>query len=120
MVTDPRLENLTWGRDSNHVAFTSSARNGGVNVVDLAAKTVAPFTDRRVEVAWTVDGARVAVTEVIPEDSFGYNGDPDRLGDRTLVNIFAPGGALWVNDATSALSTSTPDLQPTAVAARSP
>ncbi len=113
IVSDPQLENLAWGNDSTHVAFTSSSRaNGaGVYVVDLAAKTIAQFTDRRVEVAWSIDGGRVAVTEVIPEDGLGYNGDPDRLGDRTLVNIFAPGGALWVGDAASALDPSTPAVQ---------
>jgi gamma-glutamyltranspeptidase len=112
VVTDPRIENLTWANDAAHVAFTSSSRAGGagVYVVDLTARTIAQFTDRRVEAAWSSDGSRVAVTEVIPEDGLGYNGDPDRLGDRTLVNIFAPGGALWVGDAESALNTSTPAL----------
>jgi len=111
VVTDPRIENLTWANDAGHVAFTASARTGGVYVVDLAAKTIAQFTDRRVEAAWSSDGNRVAVTEVIPEDGVGYNGDPDRLGDRTLVNIFAAGGALWVGDATTALNQSSPTLE---------
>jgi gamma-glutamyltranspeptidase/glutathione hydrolase len=111
VVTDPRIENLVWGNDANHVAFISGGRNAGVSLVDLTAKTIAAFTDRHVEAAWTTDGTRVAITEVIPEDPIGYNGDPDRLGDRTLVDIFAPGGALWVGDPASALNPSTPDLR---------
>ena len=111
IITDPRLDHLMWAGDSNHVAFTLSGRAGGVKIADLMAKTITPFTDRRVEVAWTIDGTRAAVTEVIPEDALAYNGDPDRLGDRTLVNMFAPGGALWVADAGSILNTSSPDLR---------
>ena len=41
--------------------------------------------------AWSPDGRRVAVAAFTPEDAFGYNGDPDRLGDRTLVNYFSRG-----------------------------
>lgn len=106
-VTDPRIETLTWA-DAGRVAFTS--RSAGVSLVDVSAKTITQFTDRRVEVAWSFDN-RVAVTEVIPEDALGYNGDPDRLGDRTLVNIFAAGGALWVSDPSSVLNASTPTVQ---------
>ena len=113
VVTDPRIESLAWANDATHVAFTSSSRNAGAGVylVDLTTRTIARFTDRRVEAAWSLEGNRVAVAEVIPEDALGYNGDPDRLGDRTLVNIFAPGGALRVGDAASALNPSTPALQ---------
>ena len=109
IITDPRLDVLTWAGDANHVAFTSS-RGSGVNLVDLTAKTVTQFTDRRVDAAWMRDGSRVALTEIIPEDQLGYNGDPDRLGDRTQVNLFAPGGALWVSDAASVLTASPADV----------
>jgi gamma-glutamyltranspeptidase/glutathione hydrolase len=108
LITDPRLDALTWGGDAAHIAFTSG-RAAGVYLVDIAAKTVTQFTDKRVEAAWARDGSRVALTEVIPEDQVGYNGDPDRLGDRTLVNIFAPGGALWVGDPASVLTSNQVD-----------
>jgi gamma-glutamyltranspeptidase len=112
ILTDPRIDNVTWAGDGNHVAFTSLNRTAsGVNLVDLSTKTVSQFTDRRAEVAWSPDGSRVAVAGVAPEDQIGYNGDPDRLGDRALVNIFAAGGPLWTATAAPVFTPSTPELK---------
>ncbi|HEY6218882.1 MAG TPA: gamma-glutamyltransferase, partial [Gemmatimonadaceae bacterium] len=110
VVTDPRIDRLTWAADANRVAFTASGRNGGVYLIDLSTKAITPFTERRVEVAWVPGGSRVAITDGVPEDQVGYNGDPDRLGDRSLVNVFAPGGSLAIGDPASALSAAPVDL----------
>jgi gamma-glutamyltranspeptidase len=110
IITEPQLGNLVWA-DSNTVAYTRTSRTGGVDVVVLFNQTTIKFTKRPLEIAWSSDWKRIAMAEVLPEDALSYNGDPDRLGDRTLVNRFAPGGALWIADPGDVDSTSIPAVR---------
>lgn len=110
LVTEPQLGNLVWS-DSSTVAYTSTSRTGGIHVVPVFSRVTVMFTERRLEIAWSFDRRRIAIAEIIPEDVLGYNGDPDRLGDRTLVNRFAPGGALWIAGPGDVDSTSIPAVR---------
>ncbi|HET9425879.1 MAG TPA: gamma-glutamyltransferase [Gemmatimonadaceae bacterium] len=99
---DQRVDRLTWAGDEHHLALIPP-RGDSVRVLDLRSKSVtAPGL--RGEPAWSRDGRRMALAEFRPEDAVGYNGDPDRLGDRRLVDYFAPAGALRVGDAIASLS----------------
>lgn len=97
VITDARLDRVAWAGDDHHIALIP-ARTDSVRVLDLQSRSMIAFTGPRSEPAWSPDGRRVAIADVVPEEAFGYNGDPDRLGDRTLVNYFAPGGGLSIGD----------------------
>ncbi|MEO5569144.1 MAG: gamma-glutamyltransferase, partial [Gemmatimonadaceae bacterium] len=94
MLRDQRLDRVVWAGDDQHIALVPG-RGDSVRVLDLRTKTLATVGARS-DMAWSPDGKRVAVAEFAMEDVFGYNGDPDRLGDRTLVNYFSPAGALSI------------------------
>jgi gamma-glutamyltranspeptidase len=53
---------------------------------------------RRAAPAWSPDARTIALVELPPAD-VGYNGDPDRLGDRELRDRLSSIGRLWIIDA---------------------
>ena len=51
--------------------------------------------------AWAALGAQIALAD-LPDDEQGYNGDPDRLGDRTATEGFAATRGLMSADSVAA------------------
>ena len=59
---------------------------------------------RHAESAWSPDGKTIALADIATTDAIpqvGYNGDPDRTGDRDANLLSAATGRLWIVDAPS-------------------
>jgi gamma-glutamyltranspeptidase/glutathione hydrolase len=94
IITDARMEQLAWATAGDRITFTASGGRGSVYAVPLSGGTPQVLSTRRAQVAWHPDGKRVLVADIVPPEQVGYNGDPDRLGDRNAVNLFSPGNQL--------------------------
>lgn len=91
----------TWSPDGERIAFGTRGGSPGVYVAPADGR----FSNLIVEVsaapAWAPDGAQIALAELAPSGP-GYNGDPDRVGDRTVTDIFAAADGearFWLIDA---------------------
>jgi gamma-glutamyltranspeptidase/glutathione hydrolase len=101
VLTDQRLDRATWINDS--IVLVTSPRGDSTRQVNVQTGALKAFEPGRIEPAARPNSGIVAWAAVVPEPGVGYNGDPDRLGDRTLVNLFAPGGGLWKTDLSQAM-----------------
>src|SRR5262249_50541375 len=73
----------------------------GVFVTPTDGRYVNLVSARRADAAWSPDG-RTIVMAVVPSDPPGYNGDPDRVGDREGAGHLSTGGILWTAGAPGA------------------
>ncbi len=81
----------TWAPDGRRLAFSAGPRSPGIWVVDVEGTMQARIGESNGVPAWSPDGEWIAVAEAEPGDG-GYNGDPDRLGDRSAGDVFRGGG----------------------------
>lgn len=81
IVSDRNPEWPTWSPDGMRLLFASGGVRGGVYVTDLEGRYVNLVSTTRGEAAWHPDAATIVVAERTAEE-LGYNGDPDRVGDR--------------------------------------
>lgn len=77
VAADSTAESVAWGPDERLVV----AGRLGVTVVPMTGAWRQAVSRQRAEVAWSADGARLAVAPVAPV-TVTYNGDPDRGLDR--------------------------------------
>jgi len=96
-----------WAPDGERIVF--GTRGGSARV--YVAPSDGRFSNVIAEVAgapaWSPDGSQIALAEMAPNGP-GYNGDPDRVGDRAVTDIFdaAEGQArFWVIDAPAPFAT---------------
>ncbi|MGQ0765778.1 MAG: gamma-glutamyltransferase [Gemmatimonadota bacterium] len=75
-------ESPAWSPDGKRLTFSSQAPRPGVFVVPLDGSYINFVTGHRGDAVWTADGAQLLVAERSGSEP-GYNGDPDRVGDRT-------------------------------------
>ena len=104
VLTDARVEEPAWSATGDRLAWTATGR-GGVYVTPLDGRYVNVVSAHHAEVAWNPDGKTIALAEIPPNDaipSVGYNGDPDRTGDRDANLLAATNGKLWTIDAPAA------------------
>jgi gamma-glutamyltranspeptidase len=103
VLTDPRIERPAWSPGGDRLTWTASGARGGVYVTPIDGRYTNVVSARHAESAWSPDGKAIALAD-IPADAIapvGYNGDPDRTGDRD-ANLLANGsGKLWTIDAPS-------------------
>lgn len=98
-VTDRAPESLAWSSDNNRVAFSTGGARTGVFITPLDGRYLNFVSTSRGDVAWSPDGKTLAIAEH-DEVAVGYNGDPDRLGDRVARETYAmknPGGLMLVS-----------------------
>lgn len=82
VVTSERsAESLAWSPDGRRIAFSSAAQRGAIYVTPLDGRYVNFVAAQRGAIAWVPDGKSILISERSANEP-GYNGDPDRLGDR--------------------------------------
>ena len=87
-VTDRAPESIAWSPDGGRVAFSSGGARPGVFLTPPDGRYLNFVSSSRGDIAWSPDGRSLAVAE--HEDiAVGYNGDPNRLGDRVARETYA-------------------------------
>ena len=94
VIEDRDAEHPAWSPTSDRVAFGTRNGRAGVWVTTSDARYVNLVSAQRAEPAWSPDGRTLALVE-LPGADVGYNGDPDRLGDRERHDDFGATGRLW-------------------------
>ncbi|MFI5311942.1 MAG: gamma-glutamyltransferase, partial [Gemmatimonadales bacterium] len=97
-VTDRAPESLAWSSDDSRVAFSTGGARPGVFITPLDGRYLNYVSASRGDIAWSPDGRTLAIAEH-EEVPVGYNGDPDRLGDRVARESYtmkSPGGLVLV------------------------
>ncbi|MEA3245413.1 MAG: hypothetical protein U9Q74_04595, partial [Gemmatimonadota bacterium] len=84
---DRAPESLAWAPDGARIAFSTSGARGGVYVAGANGSYANLVATRRGDVAWSPDGRTIAVAEY-DRGGPSYNGDPARLGDRAVEDVF--------------------------------
>jgi gamma-glutamyltranspeptidase/glutathione hydrolase len=98
VVEDRDAERPAWAPSGDRIAFATRSARAGVWVTTPDARYVNLASSRRAAPAWSPDGRTLALVE-LPFADVGYNGDPDRLGDRESRDRAATTGRLWLIDA---------------------
>ena len=91
-----------WSPNGDRLSFTVSGTRPGVFVAPLDGRYANLLSPRHAASAWAPDGKRIALVD-LPDEDVGYNGDPDRLGDRDANNLLGDAGRLWLVDAPAPL-----------------
>jgi gamma-glutamyltranspeptidase / glutathione hydrolase len=104
VLTDARIEHPAWSPNGDRITWTASGPRGAVYVTSLDGRYVNLVSARHAESAWNPDGKTIALADIPPDAiaPVGYNGDPDRTGDRDANLLAASSGRLWTIDAPSA------------------
>ncbi|MEO7084679.1 MAG: gamma-glutamyltransferase [Gemmatimonadaceae bacterium] len=102
ILTDARIEYPAWSPVGDRISWTATGARGSVYVSPADGRYVNLLSARHAESAWSPDGKTVALTDIPPTEPIlpvGYNGDPDRTGDREANLLDPQGGRLWTVDA---------------------
>ena len=85
---DLGAERLAWSPAGDRLVFSATGGGGGVFVTPIDHRYVNLVATKRGDVAWSADGRTIAVAEhdIV---TVGYNGDPDRLGERVAAESFS-------------------------------
>ena len=94
VIDDRDAEHPAWSPAGDRIAFGTRNGRAGVWVTTPDARYVNLISAQRAEPAWSPDGRTLALVE-LPGADVGYNGDPDRLGDRERRDDVGATGRLW-------------------------
>jgi gamma-glutamyltranspeptidase len=103
-LTDPRIEHPAWSPTGDRLTWTAAGARGWVFVSPLDGRYMNLVSARHAESAWSPDGKILALADIATTDAIppvGYNGDPDRTGDRDANVLNNAAGRLWTVDAPS-------------------
>ena len=109
VVADRAPESPTWSPDGRRLAFFSATPRAAIYVTPTDGHYVNLVSDERAVPVWSPDGATIVLGQHAPDEP-GYNGDPDRVGDRIAYEDFQDSGLLQRIDAPVA-----PDESPAAL-----
>ena len=96
VVGDRGAERAAWSPAGDRLAFSTAAGRGGVYVTPADGRYVNLVSERRGDPAWSPDGRTIAIAERSDEEP-GYNGDPDRLGERVSEALAATDRLIFVD-----------------------
>lgn len=94
MVADRTPEHPAWSPDGQRLLFYSATPRPGIYVAAANGSYVNMVSTRQGTAVWTDGGTRVTIATREP-DPAGYNGDPDRVGDRAIEEQLAAGDGLF-------------------------
>ena len=98
IVTAGGIERPAWSPNGDRLTYTVGGARRGVFVVPTDGRYTNLVSARHAASAWSPDARRITLVE-LPDDDVTYNGDPDRLGDRSAHDVLAEMGGLWSVDA---------------------
>ena len=103
VLTDARVERPAWSPAGDRLTWTATGVRGAVYVTPVDGRYVNLVSARHAESAWSPDGKTIALADIAPDAiaPVGYNGDPDRTGDRDANLLSNGSGRLWTIDAPS-------------------
>ena len=107
LVSGMTVVAAAWSPDGERIVFATSGSPGSVYVAPADGRFSNLIVEFGAAPAWSPDGEQIILAELM-RNGPGYNGDPDRVGDRALGDLFeVPGdtGRLWVVDAPEAFVT---------------
>ena len=111
LVTSERdAESIAWSPDGERIAFTSHTSRDALYVTPRNGRYVNFVAAAAGELAWSPDGRAILVAER-DDDDVGYNGDPDRAGDRRVSEALSSRNRLLTIAAPAA-----PDSAPSTIA----
>ena len=88
VTADRPADDVTWSPDGSRIALSAATPRPGVYVTPLNGRYVNFVGGRRGDLAWSPDGATILIAER-GADEPGYNGDPDRVGDRGTETVLS-------------------------------
>jgi gamma-glutamyltranspeptidase len=94
VLSNRSVEHPTWSPDGRRIAFGSTSGSAGVWVTTPDNDYMNLVSARRAAPSWAPNGSTIALVE-LPPPPVGYNGDPDRLGDRAASTVLKGTGTLW-------------------------
>lgn len=95
-----------WSPDGRRIAFTAGGGRPAVMIGDATGERAPErIASRRGAPTWSPD-ARALVFAEAPLEGGAYNGDPDRMGDRDVGDLWPSVGGLWMAPAAAATTDS--------------
>ena len=94
VVSNRDVEHPAWSPDGRRLVFGTRSGPACVWITTPENDYVNLVSARRAAPSWSPDGRTLALVE-LPPPLPGYNGDPDRLGDRGAAAVQQGSGALW-------------------------
>jgi gamma-glutamyltranspeptidase len=87
--TDKNADRLAWSPKGDLIAFSAAGIRGNIFIAPTDGRFTNLVSSRHGDLAWSPDGKTIAVAEH-DDATTGYNGDPDRLGERIAGEPFGP------------------------------
>jgi gamma-glutamyltranspeptidase/Tol biopolymer transport system component len=94
VLSNRDVEHPAWSPDGRRLVFGTRSGPAGVWVTTPENDYVNLVSARRAAPSWSPNGSTLALVELPPAPP-GYNGDPDRLGDRASGAVQQGSGELW-------------------------